>query len=268
MGRLSFTADELAELRQLVTELRRSDGSRQKTIRANIRRIGFYISDVSHDAGGFTVTDFDALVRRGVITQDAADSDGRTRVKPGHGCPNHGEGVTRSSATAIPERWTKHGLEADGFGPWVAFAELESVLTSIPVLAAGVYIVLRDRTADPDWQIPSPVENTWRGDPTVSIEALQANWVPGASVVYIGKAKQRQLRARLRAYLRFGQARGGRHWGGRLVWQLDAPWELRVAWRIEAERDALDVERDLLTAFRIAHNGHPPFANHPDRLGR
>ena len=155
MGRLSFAEDEIAALRQLLTELRRSDRDRQKTIRAKIRRIGFYISDVSHDAGGFTATDFDALVRRGVITQRAADREDWTKARAAHGDPNPGEGVDRSSANVIPKHWTKRRLEANGFSPWVTFAELESVLTSIPVLAAGVYVVLRDRTVDPEWQIPS-----------------------------------------------------------------------------------------------------------------
>ena len=259
MGRLSFTADEIAEIRRLLVDLRRADRDRQKAIRAKIRRIGFYITDVSHDAGGFTVTDFDALLRRGVITEEV-DSDDATPDLTGGSAGGHG--------IAIPERWTRTGLEDQGFAPWVRFAELESVLSSIPVAAAGVYVVLRDRTSDPEWRVPSSVGDTWRGDPTVSIEALQANWVAGASVVYIGKAKERQLRSRLRAYLRFGEGRGGRHWGGRLVWQLDDPWGLKVAWRIEADRGALDVERALLAAFRMAHAGRPPFANNPDRLGR
>ncbi len=33
-----------------------------------MRRIGFYITDVSHDADGFTLSDFDSLIRRGTIT--------------------------------------------------------------------------------------------------------------------------------------------------------------------------------------------------------
>lgn len=259
MGRLTFSTDEIAEIRRLLVELRRADRDRQKTIRAKIRRIGFYITDVSHDAGGFTATDFDALVRRRVITEEASSEDAEHVLTAGS---------AENLENVILERWTKSGLEVDGLAPWAKFAELESVLPSIPVAAAGVYVVLRDRTSHPDWRVPSPVGVTWRGDPTVSLEALEANWVAGASVVYIGKAKQRQLRSRLRAYLRFGEGRGGRHWGGRLVWQLDAPWELKVAWRIEAHRDALDVERDLLAAFRIAHGGRPPFANNPDRLGR
>ena len=132
-------------------------------------------------------------------------------------------------------------------------------LPTVSTKAAGVYVVVRDEDAAPRWLMPSPVGETWHGDPTVSVSALDANWVVGASVVYIGKAKQEQLRKRLRAYLRFGQGRGGRHWGGRLIWQLDDAWQLKVAWRIEAARDALVVERELLAAFRRAHDQRPPF---------
>ena len=68
MGRLNFKHAEQDEIRRLLRELRRADRDRQKTIRAKIRRIGFNISDVSHDADGFTESDFDELVRRGTIT--------------------------------------------------------------------------------------------------------------------------------------------------------------------------------------------------------
>lgn len=68
MGRLNFTRAEADEIRSLLRELRRAERDRQKAIRAKIRRIGFYITDVSHDADGFTVSDFDELVRRGTIS--------------------------------------------------------------------------------------------------------------------------------------------------------------------------------------------------------
>jgi hypothetical protein len=67
MGRLEFTHSEIDELRTLVGELRRAEPTRQKAIRAKMRRIGFYITDVSHDADGFTLSDFDLLVHRGTI---------------------------------------------------------------------------------------------------------------------------------------------------------------------------------------------------------
>ncbi len=215
-------------------------------------------TDVSQDAGGFTATDFDALVRRNVITEEANSKDGE-HVLTGSSAGN--------PENVIPERWMKSELEVDAFAPWANFAELESVLPSIPMEAAGVYVVLRDRASHPDWPVPSPVGVTWRGDPTVSLEALQANWVAGASVIYIGKAKQRHSAADFGRTCDSGRGAVAAL-GGRLVWQLDAPWELKVAWRIEAHRGALDVERDLLGAFRMAHGGRPPFANNPDRLGR
>jgi hypothetical protein len=68
MGRLHFTQSEIRELRTLLGELRRAEPSRQKTIRARMRRIGFFITDVSHDGDGVTLSDFDTLVRRGTIT--------------------------------------------------------------------------------------------------------------------------------------------------------------------------------------------------------
>jgi hypothetical protein len=163
-----------------------------------------------------------------------------------------------------------HGaLAAQGFIGWVSFADLETALQSIPTAAAGVYVVLRERTADPPgWVTPSPVGSTWRGDPTAPIEQLEANWVAGARVVYVGKAKNHRLRSRLREFLRYGDGHGGRHAGGRLIWQLPDPWALRVAWRVlPREANALAVEGELIGAFRTAY-GKPPFANAPHMWGR
>jgi hypothetical protein len=67
--RLEFTSAEIADIRRLLAELRRSDRTTQKSIRAKLRRIGFHISDVSHDNDRFTISDFDAFVRRGTITE-------------------------------------------------------------------------------------------------------------------------------------------------------------------------------------------------------
>ena len=67
-GRMAFTRDEIEELRRLLHELRRAEPGRQKTIRAWMRRMGFYISDFSHDADGFTASDLDEMISRGTIT--------------------------------------------------------------------------------------------------------------------------------------------------------------------------------------------------------
>lgn len=69
-GRMAFTRNEIEELRHLLRELRRADPSRQKTIRARMRRMGFYITDFSHDADGFTASDLDEMISRGTITME------------------------------------------------------------------------------------------------------------------------------------------------------------------------------------------------------
>lgn len=66
-GRRSFSTDEAEELRRLIREKQTADASRQKSLRARIRRIGFRISEYEV-YGGFTVSDFDDLVHRGVVT--------------------------------------------------------------------------------------------------------------------------------------------------------------------------------------------------------
>jgi hypothetical protein len=70
-GRMSFTRDEIEQLRSSLRELRRADRNRQKTIRARMRRMGFYITDFSHDADGFTASDLDDLISRGTIKVEA-----------------------------------------------------------------------------------------------------------------------------------------------------------------------------------------------------
>ena len=65
--RHSFTRSEIEQIKALLHEVRRSDRGRQKTLRAQIRRIGFYISDYATDQAGFTASDVDRLIARGAI---------------------------------------------------------------------------------------------------------------------------------------------------------------------------------------------------------
>lgn len=121
--------------------------------------------------------------------------------------------------------------------------------------------------ARPTYLDESPA-GTFRGDPSVSREALDANWVPGAQIVYIGKANQGRLRKRLEEFIDFGRGGKTRHWGGRLIWQLELSGELLVAWRVlPPEIVPKSVESAMLAAFR-ADYGKAPFANDPHRLGR
>lgn len=140
-------------------------------------------------------------------------------------------------------------------------------IAQVPV-AGGVYVVLRESMDLPEFLEVSAGGRFKDRDPTVSPDALRANWVTGASVLYIGKAKTERLQTRLREFADFGAGRPVGHWGGRLIWQLADSGELLVAWReTPAGVDPRLVEADLIARFRSVY-GKPPFANDPHLLGR
>ncbi|MCD2469538.1 hypothetical protein MBT42_39165 [Streptomyces sp. MBT42] len=119
------------------------------------------------------------------------------------------------------------------------------------------------RTADspPVFLERSPAGRHKGLDPSATVAALNSSWVPGASVVYIGKAAGRHgLRKRLNAYCREGQGRNAGHSGGVYIWQLADSAELLVCWRITADQSPASAEGELISAFRAA-NGKIPFAN-------
>jgi Arc/MetJ-type ribon-helix-helix transcriptional regulator len=66
-GRNEFSNGEIDEIRAALRELRHADQGRQKTVRSRLRRIGFYITDYSHGADDFTVSDFDEMLGRRTI---------------------------------------------------------------------------------------------------------------------------------------------------------------------------------------------------------
>jgi hypothetical protein len=143
---------------------------------------------------------------------------------------------------------TRESLKAEGFVGWVHFKQMlhQDRVPRTP----GEYVIVRTSAGDP----------TFLG----AAEVLRANWVPGAEVVYIGKADE--LRRRLRELAEVGAGEPLAHSDGRLVWQLRESKNLQVAWK-ETPGDAPGpAEPVLLARFRDSY-GKPPFANEPHRLG-
>jgi hypothetical protein len=131
--------------------------------------------------------------------------------------------------------------------------------------AGGVYVVWRVAADQPEF-LDANLGGRFKGrDPTVSEDALRANWVDGAEVVYIGKAAS--LKRRIADFERFGRGAPIGHWGGRLIWQLADSVRLRIAWKPTPGLDPKRVESRLIGEFREIY-GKPPFANDPNRLGR
>lgn len=160
------------------------------------------------------------------------------------------------------DTWTRAELEASGFEGWIAFGEVARQPDQLPS-SGGVYIVFRP-VGEPSFLAANPGGRFKGKDPSVSDDALEANWVAGAEVVYIGKADN--LRRRLHEFARFGEGAPVGHWGGRLIWQLEDSVELLIAWRETPGLVPRDVETEMIAAFEAAF-GKPPFANEPHRLG-
>lgn len=150
-----------------------------------------------------------------------------------------------------------NALKMDVFNGFVRVFNLRGeALKDIPDVP-GVYMVLRDSVERPDFLVRGSGGYFKGKDPNVPLSELCANWVEGANVLYIGKAKS--LRKRISQYLRFGDGKPVGHWGGRYIWQLaDAP-ELIFCW-MPVIGDADAVETEMICRFR-EHYGSRPFAN-------
>lgn len=65
--RSTFSSEEITELRRLIREKQTADRSRQKILRNTMRSLGFYISAFTSSTAGFTVSDLDDLIERGIV---------------------------------------------------------------------------------------------------------------------------------------------------------------------------------------------------------
>lgn len=66
-GKNAFMPQEIQELKRLIAKKVRAKPNKQKTIRNQIRKIGFYYSDFSSDKHGYTTADLDSLIASGQI---------------------------------------------------------------------------------------------------------------------------------------------------------------------------------------------------------
>lgn len=158
-------------------------------------------------------------------------------------------------------QFTRPSLEAAGFVGWVPFPAIRA---SACPSSGGVYVITYGGSYPLTFAERS-CGGWFKGkDPTVPHEALAANWVDDAEVVYIGKADQ--LKRRLTQFADFGAGKPIGHWGGRLIWQLPSIDQLLVAWMETPGRVPVEVESEMIASFRQTY-GKPPFANDPHRLG-
>lgn len=155
--------------------------------------------------------------------------------------------------------FTREWLSARGFTGFRTFSELPTA--GVPK-RGGIYVVVREQTAAPEWLEVSSGGWLKGKDPTVPLSTLARRWVPAAPVLYIGKADargRRHLQKRLDEYRQFGAGEPVRHWGGRLIWQLADVPACVVAWRL-VDHHPVCREREFVRRFEHEFN-QPPFAN-------
>ena len=155
-------------------------------------------------------------------------------------------------------------LEAEGFEGFFTVGQLHAEACEGLPNEPGVYAIVRESLDPPEFLTRSVAPSYRRQDPTRPVDELQQRWVPGAQVLYFGRAcgpgVRSLLRQRVKRYLRFGHGRVVGHWGGRFVWQLRDHGTLRVAWKPTGAEDPAMVEARLQARFR-EHYGVLPFAN-------
>jgi hypothetical protein len=94
------------------------------------------------------------------------------------------------------------------------------------------------------------------------LDIVEAKWVGGARILYIGKAAgQKGLKGRLRQLIDFGIGKPVGHRGGRLLWHLEDSDDLLVRWRICTADEADRAETTAIADFKRSHRGMRPFAN-------
>jgi hypothetical protein len=146
-------------------------------------------------------------------------------------------------------------LETTGF---IGFVPLLGIDTAACPSSGGVYVVTYNTNGQISFRDKSCGGRFDGKDPTVSLDELEAKWVEGAEVVYIGQSGN--LKRRLREFANFGSGKPVGHWGGRLIWQLENINALRVAWKETQGQEPRIVEQELMSTFKGTY-GKLPFAN-------
>ncbi|MCW0131868.1 hypothetical protein [Burkholderia pseudomallei] len=128
---------------------------------------------------------------------------------------------------------TVDGVELDSFASGSSVRRLgETNCRDVPT-AAGVYVVIRPAAGVPRFMRTSGAGRFKGLDPSYPAQTVSDVWVPGATLVYIGKAAgARGLRQRLSELVRFAYGANVGHRGGRLLWHLPDWEELLVRWQV------------------------------------
>ncbi|WP_284986641.1 hypothetical protein [Arthrobacter sp. fls2-241-R2A-172] len=158
--------------------------------------------------------------------------------------------------------FTKKSLTADGFTGFRPLDELDPM--RIPQ-GPGIFVVLRPADFEPAFLSKSTAGTFKKKDPSLKREALETEWLPEASVLYVGKAGagsqgNRGLRKQIQEFMDYGRGRPTVVWDARLIWQLRDALDLVIAWK-ELPASEVNAAEAAYHADFVATFGRLPFAN-------
>lgn len=160
--------------------------------------------------------------------------------------------------------WDVERLREAGFCGFHAVSHLHRTRCLEVPVERGLYAAVRDSDQPPQFMARSVGGRYRQQDPTVAVPVLEAAWVEGAQVLYLGRAAgpgvRSLLQQRVKRFLRFGQGKAVGHAGGRFVWQLCDHAAVRIAWKCTGDEDPAVAEAALLEGFTRRH-GRLPFAH-------
>jgi hypothetical protein len=170
--------------------------------------------------------------------------------------------ANRDPAAGNLVRVNRKTLKSDGFAGFRQFDDLEII--RVPQ-GTGVFAVLRPNEYEPHFLKRSTAGVFKKKIPTLPAEAIWAEWVDGADILYLGKAGpgskgNRGLRIQIKEFLDFGRGLPPGHWDSRLIWQLTHTDELILAWK-ELPADEVNRAEAAYHGAFIADHGKLPFAN-------
>ena len=252
-----FTGEELKRIIALVRDLEAAEASKQKGIRAKIRKIGLYWSEVAPGIA-YTVANLQNLFAHGTLKlADSKKVDVQKSMQKDVFEQQPTKALRHIKISPDTEISKYMSEDFDGF---IRVSELRNSAFLLPEVA-GVYVVLRASKAEPHF-LEKGTGGYFKGkNPNVSIAELTENFVYDTKTLYIGKATN--LRKRVGQLLQFGEGAAVGHWGGRYLWQLVDSDNLMIAWKTTPECDPRTVEAQMIKDF-ISLHGKRPFANLKD----
>ena len=123
----------------------------------------------------------------------------------------------------------------------------------------GVYLILRVSDSFPKFLSVGTGGYFKNKNPNVSVARLKKEWVPGATLAYVGNSSN--LNRRIIQLIKFGEGEKIGHWGGRLVWQLSDAEQLLVCWKVVRGSQPEETKKKILQNFKQLYGGRRPFAN-------